>query len=428
MSGQQSPVASERSKSEAVEESSREAKPYAREDGEQLWKDIQAQTGFDSYQDYLSPHGQIRSDSFLLREWLLGAKLELEHGLYDGYDSCYVVDVLAHGDWSPKLSTRCRSTSGVELLAALRQPPEDVRGQIVLWKIGNQISPELLERLGLGLQIDPQFFLAVIEMLGVRRRWEIHFRRTVDTRPLRSSHVVIRRVVATCVRHYPVDKPAAPPIILIAGDCNFTKTFMYVADQNISKPPPSTLPKDPIQEDPSASPNPDWLDLYKETFSTLAENNPENFRRTAAIIAGALMPLLHMNCLQIRMQCSQLRRTFLKLQAPTDTDNIDDQLVNRTSSNLYHERLWLRRSVENAKDEISHFERYVSGEDANYLPDSSAYLNIKQETDQIHNEALRLETEVRDYLQLEVGNLSLEESRKSIELSNHQIQEGKRGS
>ena len=108
--------------------------------------------------------------------------------------------------------------------------------------------------------------------------------------------------------------------------------------------------------------------------------------------------------------------------------NIDHQLVNRTSSKLHHERFWLRRSVENSEDDMNHFEKYISAEDANYLPDSSVYLGIKQETDQIHNEARRLDTEVRDYLQLVVGNLSLEESRKSIELSNHQIQEGKRGS
>ena len=74
-----------------------------------------------------------------------------------------------------------------------------------------------------------------------------------------------------------------------------------------------------------------------------------------------------------------------------------------------------------------HFERYISAEDANYLPKSPAYLQIKQERDQIHDEARRLDTEVRDYLQLVVGNLSLEESRKSIELSNQQILEGKRG-
>ena len=41
--------------------------------------------------------------------------------------------------------------------------------------------------------------------------------------------------------------------------------------------------------------------------------------------------------------------------------------------------------------------------------------------------ARRWETEVLDYLQVEVGHLSLQESRKSIQLADDQIQENKRG-
>ncbi len=41
--------------------------------------------------------------------------------------------------------------------------------------------------------------------------------------------------------------------------------------------------------------------------------------------------------------------------------------------------------------------------------------------------AKRLEAEVRDYMQLVVGVLSIEESRKSIQLSNTQLNEGKKG-
>ena len=229
------------------------------------------------------------------------------------------------------------------------------------------MSPKLLDILGLGLRIDPQFFLAVLETRGASRQSEA-FRDAVDTRPLRSSHVVIHRVVATFVRHYHIDKPAAPPTILIAGDINSTEDLLCIAGQNISNPPPFTLPKDPIQKDLSASLTValrKWLHIYKEAFTALAENNPDNTRCTAAIIAGVLMPLLQMNCLQIRMQFARLRRTFLELHAPMDTNNIDHQLVNRTSSKLHHERFWLRRSVENSEDDMNHFEKYISAEDAN---------------------------------------------------------------
>ena len=317
MSGQKSPVAPESSKSRAAEDSSSEAKPYTFEDGEQLWKDIQAQTGFDSYREYIRTYldWEDRSDLRLLWYWMIHASLQ------DDHDHCYILDVSAHEDWPPRMSTRCHSTSGLQLLAALGQPPEHVRVQIVLWTIGERISLELLDILGLGLRIDPQFFLAVIQTLGARQRSE-PFDGVVDTRPLRPSHVVIHRVVATFVRHYHIDKPAAPPTILIAGDINSTEDLLCIAGQNISNPPPFTLPKDPIQKDSSASLTValrKWLHIYKEAFTALAENNPDNTRCTAAIIAGVLMPLLQMNCLQIRMQFARLRRTFLELHAPMDT-------------------------------------------------------------------------------------------------------------
>lgn len=139
------------------------------------------------------------------------------------------------------------------------------------------------------------------------------------------------------------------------------------------------------------------------------------------------MPLLRWSCLKIRTQFLHLRQTFLELQGAMNTDNIDHQVVNPTSAKLHRERFWLRRSVEDSDDGLTHFESYISAEDANYLPGSAVYLNTKQEMDQINKEARRLDAEVRDYLQLVVGNLALEESRKSIELSNHQILEGKRG-
>ena len=424
MSGQQSPATSGSSGSEAVEESSSEAKPYTDEDGEQLWKDIQAQTGFNFYQDYVKAYKDkdAREDLGVLWRWII------DRDSNDSEDWCSIVDVIAHEDSPHKLSTRYQGTSGYVLLAALRQPRKHVCVQVVIWRVKTQMSCSLTNILGLGLKIDPQFFLAVLEMHSQLPELA-RFDTAVDTRPLRSSHVVIDRVVATWVGHYPIDKPAAPPIILIAGDLNFTEGFKCVASQNISSPLPFTLPKASNQEDsgPIYWSHWRWLEIYKKTFSGLAENSLGMTRCTAAIIAGVLMPLLHMNCLQIRMQFLRLRRTFLELQTLMDTDNINQQLVNHTLSKLHHQRYWLRRSVEDSDDGMNHFERYISAEDANYLSGSSAHIRTKQERDQVHDEARRLDTEVRDYLQLVVGDLSLEESRKSIELSNHQIQEGKRG-
>ena len=166
---------------------------------------------------------------------------------------CTVVDVSAHEDCPPTLSCRCKSRSGFELLAALRQPPEHVCVQVVFWPIRANISHIYLDTFGLGLRIDPQFFLTLIDTLGGLQRPE-STDVVVETRPLRPSHVVIGRAVATFVRQYPLDKPFAAPIILIAGeiypDPKLTSEGLSdtrcIANQRLNKSPPFTYPKPPV--------------------------------------------------------------------------------------------------------------------------------------------------------------------------------------
>ena len=435
MSGQQPPVAPGSSTVIVVEDSSSEAEPNTVNDGTELWEDIKAQTGFNSYGDYVKACmvREDRTDLRLLWHWMNDVIDPLER------ISWSIVDLLAHEESPPSFSAR-HSLEETELLEALHQPPKHACVQVLILPIGEvirldepqrfiKIPPEFFDTLGLVLRVDPQFFLALMGTLGKRQQFDPSDG-TIETRPLRPTHVVIDRTVATFVRHYPSDKPAAPPIIVIAGHIGWSSDVVRVAQQNISNALPSILSEDLVPFNISPLPHgPDWRWMYRyqKIFSAIARNNPGITRSTAAIIAGTLMPLLRWNCLKIRTKFLRLRRMFLELQGAMDMDIIDHHIVNNTSAKLHRERFWLRRSVEDSDDGMSHFESYISAEDANYLPESSAYLKIKQQMDQIHKEARRLDTEVRDYLQLVVGNLALEESRKSIELSNHQIQEGKRG-
>ena len=461
MNGQQSPVAPESSRSEAVAESLSEPEPNTVEDGNRLWRNIQAQTGFNSYGEYVQAYKERedRSDLEVLKRWIgLATKSH-------AYNICSIIDVLAHEDSLPQLSIRYHSEPGYELLAALRQPPKHVCIQVLIWSIPIlEISSMVLDMVGLGLRIDPQFVLALIKTLRCNQQAgdsvEIDsFHEAIDNRPLRRNHVVIDHAVATFVGQYPFDMPAAAPIILIAGDISLQDKsdlvllsqlrdgisdvdfrraveqkwdFINVASQSVNESPPFTNPS-PRGNSPSVHLTLPWVAegkwgaLYKESFNAFAGYNPKFTSCTAAIIAGVLMPMLEMNCFKIKAQSIRLRQRFLALQGRMDKENPNHQLVNYASSELHRARFLLRRSVESSDDDMSHFERYISAEDANYLPESSAYLKIKQESDWIHNEARRLDIEVRDYLQLVVGNLSLEESRKSIEVSNQQILEGKRG-
>ena len=448
MSYQQSPIATESSEREAVEKSSFKTVPNIVEDGTQLWEDIKAQTGFGSYSDYANTYAEreARSDLDLLKYWL-------QDTAEDFVNTCFIIDMLAPKDSTPGLSTRCRTSSGLELLAALLQPPEHVRATVVIWDIDRsrfidrvpEISRGLLNVLGLGLRINPQFFLALVEALRPPQQSH-HVMNAVETRPLRSSHVKIGIAVATFVHHYPFDQPATPPIILIAGELDLGEdvsigdvlglgqraNFTCIAEQSVYDSPTFTYPSQLSQ---SASPvtsrrvdlKSAWLRIYKQTFSALALNDPRITSCTATIVTGALVPLLYMDCLKVRAQFLLLRRKFMAFQAAMARNVNSQEEQDETPASIRHDRFWLRRSVEDSENAMSHFERYISAQDADYLCRSSAIFKIKEEMGDIHIEARRLDAEIRDYLQLIVGDLSLEESIRSIELSNQQILEGKRG-
>ena len=96
-------------------------------------------------------------------------------------------------------------------------------------------------------------------------------------------------------------------------------------------------------------------------------------------------------------------------------------------SEIRQDRLRLRAMVEDSEDGLNHFLRYIHSQTSADWPLNKSWLRVEGNLRTTHEEARRFEAQIRDYLQLHVGELALQESKKSIELSNRQIEEGKRG-
>ena len=93
---------------------------------------------------------------------------------------------------------------------------------------------------------------------------------------------------------------------------------------------------------------------------------------------------------------------------------------------LYRWRTQLRSSVEyfeDTKDALMSLLKCVCGPN---LTEGILYPQIKEARISSLEEARLLEAEIRDYLQLEGSHWALKESKKSIELSNRQLDESKR--
>ena len=83
--------------------------------------------------------------------------------------------------------------------------------------------------------------------------------------------------------------------------------------------------------------------------------------------------------------------------------------------------------MEDFEDDLNYLRRYLRSQVSSDTLSDRSWLKVEEDLIETRQEASRLEAEVRDWLQLQVGEWALQESKKSIELSNRQIEEGKRG-
>lgn len=393
---------------------------------------LKAETGYSSYADYLKAYS-------VDRPYIWEALRHLEIDNYSPFkDQFTILDLSKEKTSGLRVVPRCYSTSATRIVTALRQPPANVAVQIALWYSGNYACPNVLSALGLGLKIDPRFF----EALGRGRR-----------RHLDPKHVTVDGAVATVIRHYKPDKLDAAPIVFIArlhwemGLATYVEEeiggvlpFQYRAVEG--SPFYTSLGIQIVGEegdyrqmngdgcirklsgeglDPQNDEHPNYTRLLKWCL----EKDEEPAVGATNLILQPLIPLLYLGIFRIRNFCESIRQKYHELHNGTMTsyDVENEGFISKLPANRFR----LRAMVEDSRDDLDHFLRYIrSQKPADFLLTNS-WLKAEEDLKRTHQEAARLEAQIRDYLQLQVGELALQESKKSIELSNRQIEEGKRG-
>ncbi len=180
--------------------------------------------------------------------------------------------------------------------------------------------------------------------------------------------------------------------------------------------------------------------LFTPLLNASIARNTDSINDAAALLFESLLPLLQLNMLRMRAWSSHVRLKFRKQKAPVVHPILDEigspWIEERTSersldhtgdARLYQYRVFLRSSIDSFDGLSEPLIRFISSQLAAEVKASPSYHRIEQERSLLVKEAYALEAEIRDFLQLQTSQLSLLESRKSIELSNNQFQENKRG-
>ena len=379
--------------------------------GARLRRDLKAETGYASYFDYLEAYEKIRSLPGVLR--LALNDIVRYTARFEKYE-CAVVDVQDKDNTSHELSLRCRSTSATEILSALRQPATSTKFRIVLWD-STSLTEEMLSALGLGLKIQPHFFNAFLTRHPKTPEWA-----DFNTGWKFSDDViVVGQYIMTLVYDYPPLNADATPIIVIAG-----------VDQNhvrIDSDFLGTLPfQRPATQATNETPNsldqlPEWMKIVLRGLDSDLKKGKGRVRNDMDLTFGPPTILLQFSIPLVRLECRVSRACYLQATNPRCAETVDKVL-----KTVFTARYQLRRMIEDSEDNFLRIRDNQKSVKRHGRPQSQSFMTLQLDFQQTRLEATRLEAEIRDYLQLQTGQLALEESKKSIELSNSQIEEAKR--
>ena len=415
-----------------------------------LWADLKAETGYDSYVDYLEsyygdyPYADMIKECFggawgyftdLMNIPSLNRQTCAIFNLQDGLSSC------------PSLNLQYSSTSATTILSALRQPSSTEEVRIVLWE-AKMLGVAMLNALGLGLKIHPEFFRALLmrdlppnafdmlpEKAFLRSR---EFIDGYDERRIVPEVVRLGQYLVTTARHYlSANLDASPVIVIFRLDEPPLPKPEKKAKNKLSRVS-SSRESVPSAVSHSIKLLPPWMQEYVRELKHDLENRRGRSSSITDLLFKTLSPLLQFYVFRLREECDLARSEYIAFTLPQNKFQYESEILKwgprrigrgkiKGLRELFEMRYFLRRLVEDSEQHCQRLRRFIRSQRAPDAPPNESSTLIEDEVQQAHLEAHRLETELRDYLQLQTGELALQESRTSIELSSSQIEEAKRG-
>ena len=284
------------------------------------------------------------------------------------------------------------------------------------------------------LKIHPEFFGALLARHSVvnpsRHRYDgASWRKLIDAfdeRRIAPKSILLGRYLVTIARNYLSGVLDAPPVLVV-----------FLLKNQWSNTP---RPKSAKKPENSVKLLPLWMQEYVRLLEVDLERRRGQSSGITELAIRSLTPLLQLYVSHFYDECDFMRTEYLDFTLPQRIFRYESAILNRSPrrrgtgkikalNDLFEIRYELRRMVTKSEDlDYSHqLPNFIQSLMPCNKFQGEQLIEFDNQLQQAHLEAHRLETEIRDYLQLQNGELALQESRKSIELSNSQIEEAKRG-
>ena len=381
-------------------------------------EDVKNEVGFKTYQSYLNEYydGMPHLASYIGDNTLCSRGFK---------GNCALFDITETGLLSTALdmSSEDLSPGFTKILAALRNPPSESLLRVLLIEpkdLKQRLPWSLMDVIGLGLRINPDLFEAYLSVNPATKELPPRI-------PLRASRGVFGRAAFTISRDYLPHSPNCPPVMLVMGhpapsDARYPGFLL-------SRQAPPFASTDPLLVRHRGLLESSWPGIFERLFSSnikLYQTRPMDFD---AALVHSLLPLLE-TCLERlkgaydeasiryrkRVGTSSQDPTALWKNAQEDHENEMEEV-----------RFRLRRWITYYERTLNEFSGFLRMHDVVNFQHYEAFSIIKELSKYCLENSHGLETEIRDWLQLRVGSLALQESKKSIQLSSLQMDEAKRG-
>lgn len=309
---------------------------------------------------------------------------------------------------------------GSHVLITLEQPRPAVSVHVAFLEITHDHPTEALtDALGLGLHLDPRFFASLAYVQNYKSN------KSLIGWPFGPTQILLGGMVAIISRYYKPSVEFTPQVVLIVSNRSCMVQFTNILE-GLNRDCTGKAPFREAASEPASQLNGSLIEgWWRAAYEHLLERI-SNLRRSEDDITGnpafdSLLPLLQLETIMIRKYYSHARSMYKRLRSGMGgTEALYEECAQT--------RFDLRRFIEQSDERRMAFAQFIRTQDydGDWL-DQKPYVDIENDCHGASLVARTLETEIGNYLQSRAAEVALEESKKSIELSNHQISEGKRG-
>ena len=432
------------------------------EEDQQCWRDVEAETGHSSYKSFLETL-PVTGPQYRDLLGMIGMDV---YG--DQFGEVHVFNILEDGGMSIGMKVQGLNADRViptsdgnsvsdkhkctQLLRNLRSPPENTPSRIVVWSLPRGLHSGLVDAIGLGLKIQPAVFATLVSKFYQGHSGYIKSSR----RRLGPDYIIIGNSIATVARNY-IPNKRVPPVLFVVKlhhieidlprlPSDFDEDYDDIIKEVLTSEIYGSItlchaahrasnmrPLEDLAANSSGYLGRGHLDgLSNHVYLNLLSKNVQRGAGVDAQSDGpllnAILSLLHLQVLYLHAQCEITQEALLMAQRETTQEALlMAQGEQRYYKSLDKWRFELRRKLEDLEESRARFVKFAYLQNAPKWLEEQPWMSQEEEITEAVNKARAQEAEARDYMQLQIGNLSIEESRKSIQLSSQQMSEAKRG-